>query len=203
MSLDENKSFYFVADGVVQVFTRAEHRPVVNSTGIWDEEDLNGYQLLNEVGAGGTLSSLFKILNLLQSTFRSAGPATKALQKDNTVHRVLLTTPQVQTPCMPISDRIEPFQMSRYLTLTVVGLLLYHDLLVPASGGNPSPHPAPSPTLPIYHPQLCLMNHNPEIPCWQPAFGLQPDSPHFIVALWPGLRRIRCLGSYPQKHSIV
>ena len=64
MSLDEDKSFYFVADGVVQVFARAEHPPVVNGTGIWDEEDLNGYQLLNEVGAGGTLSSLFKILNL-------------------------------------------------------------------------------------------------------------------------------------------
>lgn len=64
MSLDEDKSFYFVADGVVQVFAKAEHQPVVNSTGIWDEEDLNGYQLLNEVGSGGTLSSLFKILNL-------------------------------------------------------------------------------------------------------------------------------------------
>jgi len=64
MSLDEDRSFYFVADGVVQVFARAEHQPVVNSTGAWDEEDLNGYQLLNEVGAGGTLSSLFKILNL-------------------------------------------------------------------------------------------------------------------------------------------
>lgn len=64
MSLDEDRSFYFVADGVVQVFARAEHQPVVDSTGVWDEEDLNGYQLLNEVGAGGTLSSLFKILNL-------------------------------------------------------------------------------------------------------------------------------------------
>jgi lysophospholipid hydrolase len=64
MSLDEDGSFYFVADGVVQVFARAEHQPVVNSTGAWDEEDFNGYQLLNEVGAGGTLSSLFKILNL-------------------------------------------------------------------------------------------------------------------------------------------
>lgn len=64
MSLDEDQSFYFVADGVVQVFAKTEHRPVVNNTGIWDEEDLNGYQLLNEVGAGGTLSSLFKILNL-------------------------------------------------------------------------------------------------------------------------------------------
>ncbi|KAF9647474.1 hydrolase [Thelephora ganbajun] len=64
MSLDEDKSFYFVADGVVQVFARAEHQPVANTTGAWDEEDLNGCQLLNEVGAGGTLSSLFKILNL-------------------------------------------------------------------------------------------------------------------------------------------
>jgi lysophospholipid hydrolase len=64
MSLDEDKSFYFVADGVVQVFARAEHQPVAHSSGVWDEEDLNGYQLLNEVGAGGTLSSLFKILNL-------------------------------------------------------------------------------------------------------------------------------------------
>ena len=64
MSLDEDGSFYFVADGVVQVFARAEHRPTVNGTGVWDEEEFNGYQLLNEVGAGGTLSSLFKILNL-------------------------------------------------------------------------------------------------------------------------------------------
>lgn len=64
MSLDEDGSFYFVADGVVQVFAKADNRPVFNSTGAWDEEDFNGYQLLNEVGAGGTLSSLFKILNL-------------------------------------------------------------------------------------------------------------------------------------------
>lgn len=64
MSLDEDGSFYFVADGVVQVFARADNSPAANSTGAWDEEDFNGYQLLNEVGAGGTLSSLFKILNL-------------------------------------------------------------------------------------------------------------------------------------------
>jgi lysophospholipid hydrolase len=64
MSLDEDGSFYFVADGVVQVFAKAENQPIINGTGVWDEEDFNGYQLLNEVGAGGTLSSLFKILNL-------------------------------------------------------------------------------------------------------------------------------------------
>ena len=33
-------------------------------SGVWDEEDMNGYQLLNEVGSGGTLSSLFTILSL-------------------------------------------------------------------------------------------------------------------------------------------
>lgn len=32
--------------------------------GAWDGEDMNGYQLLNEVGTGGTLSSLFTILSL-------------------------------------------------------------------------------------------------------------------------------------------
>lgn len=33
-------------------------------SGAWDEEDMNGYQLLNQVGSGGTLSSLFTILSL-------------------------------------------------------------------------------------------------------------------------------------------
>lgn len=32
--------------------------------GSWDDEDMNGYQLINEVGSGGTLSSLFSILSL-------------------------------------------------------------------------------------------------------------------------------------------
>jgi lysophospholipid hydrolase len=63
MSLDEDKSFYFVVDGVVQVFAQTE-QPTKLHRGSWDGEDLNGYQLLNEVGAGGTLSSLFKILSL-------------------------------------------------------------------------------------------------------------------------------------------
>ena len=44
--------------GVVQVFARAENRLDLNSTGVWDEERFNGYQLLNKVSAGGTLSSL-------------------------------------------------------------------------------------------------------------------------------------------------
>jgi lysophospholipid hydrolase len=79
MSLDEDKSFYFVVDGVVQVFARAE-QPVKLQSGSWDSEDLNGYQLLNEVGAGGTLSSLFKILSLftehVQISWQSEGTSS-------------------------------------------------------------------------------------------------------------------------------
>lgn len=63
MSLDEDKSFYFVVEGTVQVFAQTE-QPTKLHSGSWEGEDLNGYQLLNEVGAGGTLSSLFKILSL-------------------------------------------------------------------------------------------------------------------------------------------
>ncbi|KAJ7492149.1 hypothetical protein FB451DRAFT_1336165 [Mycena latifolia] len=43
MSLDQDKSFYCVVDGMVQ------------QIGTWDDEHMNGYQLLNEVGSGGTL----------------------------------------------------------------------------------------------------------------------------------------------------
>ena len=63
ISLDQDKSFYCVVDGMVQVFTQTG-QPTEGQKGAWDEEDMNGYQLLNEVGSGGTLSSLFTILSL-------------------------------------------------------------------------------------------------------------------------------------------
>ncbi|KAF9074991.1 hydrolase [Rhodocollybia butyracea] len=62
ISLDQDKSFYCVIDGTVQVFTQTGE--TANQQGAWDHEDVNGYQLLNEVGSGGTLSSLFTILSL-------------------------------------------------------------------------------------------------------------------------------------------
>lgn len=40
----------------------------------WDEEDMNGYQLLNEVGSGGTLSSLFTILSLFTEDVKISWP---------------------------------------------------------------------------------------------------------------------------------
>ncbi|TFK41896.1 hypothetical protein BDQ12DRAFT_677345 [Crucibulum laeve] len=63
MSLDQDKSFYCVVDGMVQVFAHTGHSTEVQQP-LWDDEDMNGYQLLNEVGSGGTLSSLFTILSL-------------------------------------------------------------------------------------------------------------------------------------------
>lgn len=63
LSLDEDKSFYCVMDGFVQVFAKTG-QPNSSEWASWDNEGLNGYQLLNEVGSGGTLSSLFTILSL-------------------------------------------------------------------------------------------------------------------------------------------
>ncbi|KAF7347414.1 Lysophospholipase NTE1 [Mycena venus] len=63
MSLDQDKSFYCVIDGMVQVFAQTG-KEAEEQIGILEDEDMNGYQLLNEVGSGGTLSSLFTILSL-------------------------------------------------------------------------------------------------------------------------------------------
>ncbi|KAF9015738.1 hypothetical protein BDQ17DRAFT_1341564 [Cyathus striatus] len=63
LSLDQDKSFYCVVDGMVQVYAQTG-APSDSQLNLWDDEDMNGYQLLNEVGSGGTLSSLFTILSL-------------------------------------------------------------------------------------------------------------------------------------------
>ena len=62
ISLDQDRNFYCVIDGTVQVFARTGQMALQN--GSWDDEDMNGYQLINEVRSGGTLSSLFSILSL-------------------------------------------------------------------------------------------------------------------------------------------
>ncbi|TFK77544.1 patatin-domain-containing protein [Pluteus cervinus] len=63
LSLDQDKSFYCVVDGMVQVYAKTGQK-AEEQNGLWDDEEMNGYQLLNEVGSGGTLSSLFTILSL-------------------------------------------------------------------------------------------------------------------------------------------
>ncbi|KDQ63191.1 hypothetical protein JAAARDRAFT_29203 [Jaapia argillacea MUCL 33604] len=64
VSLDQDNSFYCVVDGTVQVFAQTGQTSQNHQSGTWEAEDTNGYQLLNEVGSGGTLSSLFTILSL-------------------------------------------------------------------------------------------------------------------------------------------
>ena len=48
---------------MVQVYAPSG-KPTESRSGTWDDEDMNGYQLMNEVGSGGTLSSLFTIVSL-------------------------------------------------------------------------------------------------------------------------------------------
>ncbi|TFY71167.1 hypothetical protein EVG20_g1831 [Dentipellis fragilis] len=63
LSLDQDKNFYCVVDGMVQVYAPSG-KSAESQGGVWDNEDMNGYELMNEVGSGGTLSSLFTILSL-------------------------------------------------------------------------------------------------------------------------------------------
>lgn len=69
-----DKSFYCVLDGNVQVFTYSgeERKDRVDTSCPVDGLDgsYNGYQLLNEVSTGGTLSSLFTILSLFTEDVR-------------------------------------------------------------------------------------------------------------------------------------
>ncbi|RHZ78801.1 hypothetical protein Glove_156g41 [Diversispora epigaea] len=62
--LEKERSFYIVVDGYVQVFVKtANEEDIVLDP--FESDDYNrGYQLLNEVTNGGTLSSLFTILSL-------------------------------------------------------------------------------------------------------------------------------------------
>ncbi|EST06178.1 Patatin/Phospholipase A2-related [Kalmanozyma brasiliensis GHG001] len=65
LSLDTDFSFYIVIDGHVQVYAPlpSATASAVGQDAAEDEDD-SGYQLLNEVESGGTLSSLFTILSL-------------------------------------------------------------------------------------------------------------------------------------------
>jgi lysophospholipid hydrolase len=64
IALDADKSFYCVVDGNVQIFAPPSGSTSEAMGDDWDD-GVSGYQLLNEVGSGGTVSSLFTILSLL------------------------------------------------------------------------------------------------------------------------------------------
>ncbi|GAA5986855.1 hypothetical protein JCM10908_000923 [Rhodotorula pacifica] len=71
LDLSQDKSFYIVVDGRVEVFARNPQTAATSANDFGsdtdatdDEEEGKGWQLLNSVESGGTLSSLFTILRL-------------------------------------------------------------------------------------------------------------------------------------------
>ena len=121
--------------GVVQVFTRAENQLDLNSTGVWDEERFNRYQLLNKVSAGGTLSSPFKILNLFTEHVRISWANDNSPPGWGNSPSSAYQSPH-PSPRTRIPDRIGPFRNSPHSTSTVVASLLYPGPPAPAFEGN-------------------------------------------------------------------
>ncbi|KAI9488797.1 hypothetical protein BDB00DRAFT_877065 [Zychaea mexicana] len=73
---EQEKSFYIVVHGHVQLFVKPDDDPYQTMEGSDEEEDeeegrdmFENYTLINEVGAGGTLSSLFTILSVFRESF--------------------------------------------------------------------------------------------------------------------------------------
>jgi lysophospholipid hydrolase len=95
ISLDQDKNFYCVVDGLVQVYTKTGETQL--EEGAWGEGSMKGYQLLNEVGSGGTLSSLFTILSLFTEDVRISW-------QDNMLEEPE-PGPDIDHPPPPLSDR--------------------------------------------------------------------------------------------------
>ncbi|RIA93513.1 hypothetical protein C1645_735458 [Glomus cerebriforme] len=64
LMLEKERSFYIVVDGYVQVFVKTANEEDIILDPFESDDYNRGYQLLNEVTNGGTLSSLFTILSL-------------------------------------------------------------------------------------------------------------------------------------------
>ncbi|KAI5124113.1 hypothetical protein M0805_000927 [Coniferiporia weirii] len=126
LSLDQDKNFYCVVDGLVQVYTRTSDSCHEESN--WDGGSSNGYQLLNEVGSGGTLSSLFTILSLFTEDVRMswqdsdmAGPGpnsdydvptrTRVHRSDSDVSAIELESARASAP-PPLRSRFRRQSMS-------------------------------------------------------------------------------------------
>lgn len=85
LALDQDQNFYCVVEGLVQVYAPTGQRPDdAQENDVWTEEEMNGYQLLNEVGSGGTLSSLFTILTLFTENVKLSWKADEDGSPDAT-----------------------------------------------------------------------------------------------------------------------
>lgn len=78
MPLEDEKGFYIVVDGTIQVLTQTFTDPNERITTPEDRDtriiDGQKYQLLNEVKRGAPVSSLITVLSLFASTVRTRGP---------------------------------------------------------------------------------------------------------------------------------
>lgn len=137
ISLDaEDKNFYCVVDGNVQVFARSDKSQAVKGDGPY-----NGYHLLNEVATGGTLSSLFTILSLFTEDVKLRWEGDAATSEDGHVLTAGDSWPQSpfrQDVSGPDSDvsQLDADEMSS----TIQG---DDDVATPASPSMPLPFTSP------------------------------------------------------------
>ncbi|KAI8368105.1 uncharacterized protein BYT42DRAFT_585297 [Radiomyces spectabilis] len=95
-SPDQERSFYIVVDGHVQMFVKPDNMDDdededygfddapwedPNAEDQQDRDKFRNYTLINEVGAGGTLSSLFTILSIFRESFIKTEEKQKLRQK--------------------------------------------------------------------------------------------------------------------------
>ncbi|EJU00079.1 patatin-domain-containing protein [Dacryopinax primogenitus] len=100
ISLDSDHSFYAVIDGLVQVYAQQGTSSSGHDTGgaLDDDGDLNGYQLLNEVSSGGTISSLFTILSLFTEDVPISWPEPQDEDDDQSLALALAPNRQTVSP---------------------------------------------------------------------------------------------------------
>lgn len=145
LSLDQDKSFYCVVDGTVQVYAQTGQEVHQPSGGSWDEEDMNGYQLLNEVKNGGTLSSLFTILSLFTEDVKISwesddvhSPAAHPVAYHNIRTRVRRADSDVSQLDLAVNRLRTPSRRgSVSSSSTVHGL----EMIVSPQGSSTSSHP--------------------------------------------------------------
>lgn len=97
INLSEDPSFYIVVEGSMQVFAQTDV-PARSPGDAFDDEESSGWQLLNVVNAGGTLSSLCTILSVftegIQLRYETAPPVASAEDDDDIAPLVLDGTPR-------------------------------------------------------------------------------------------------------------
>ncbi|KAJ7757450.1 hypothetical protein B0H16DRAFT_1536689 [Mycena metata] len=151
MSLDQDKSFYCVVDGMVQVF--AQTGKTEEQIGSWEDEDMNGYQLLNEVGSGGTLSSLFTILSLFTEDVKMSWQDDPAESDGFSDDGISMPAPNRPNRANSDVSQLDLKTRTRRSSTSSSASTVHPDLLPPRAGSmsplyEPEPIQQPSPARP-------------------------------------------------------